>query len=92
METWLLADSEALREYFGSKFKANKIPAWPDLEAVGKQRVFEVLDQATAGCDEKCYAKGKISFEVLAKISPQKVAGKCPHAKRLLDFLAAPKK
>lgn len=88
METWLLADPEALRTYFGSKFKADKIPAWPDLEAQSKQSIFDALDKATAECSEKQYAKGKVSFEVLASISPEKVKEKCPHAKRLLEFLA----
>lgn len=87
METWLLADPEALQAYFGSKFKANKIPAWSDLEAQPKQNVLDVLGKATAECEEKRYAKGKVSFEVLACIHPHKVKEKCPHAKQLLDFL-----
>ncbi|MBK6996678.1 MAG: hypothetical protein IPH31_17755 [Lewinellaceae bacterium] len=33
METWLLADPDTLRAYFVSKFKADKIPVWKDLEA-----------------------------------------------------------
>lgn len=88
METWLLADSEALSAYFGSNFKGNKIPAWTDLESVQKLTVFEALDKATAECGQKCYAKGKLSFEILGAISPQKVAAKCPNAKLFLDFLA----
>lgn len=88
METWLLSDPEALGKYFGSKFKSGKLPAWPDLEAVDKQRIFDTLEQATADCGEKKYAKGKISFELLGAINPKKVADKCPHAKRFLDFLA----
>jgi Domain of unknown function (DUF4276) len=87
METWLLADPEALRGYFGSKFKTDKIPAWPELEAVPKQSVFDILNKTTAECKERQYAKGKISFEVLAAINPRKVADRCPHAKHLLDFL-----
>ena len=88
METWLLADKEAMRAYFGNKFKSDKIPAWPDLETVPKATVFDALDKATADCGEKCYAKGKVSFEVLGAINPQKVKDRCPHAKKLLDFLA----
>ncbi|MEO6037071.1 MAG: DUF4276 family protein [Saprospiraceae bacterium] len=87
METWLIADPEALHDYFGSRFKSNSIPVWTNLETVSKPDILNALDKATARC-EKCYAKGKISFEVLGKISPEKVAEKCPHAKRFLDFLA----
>jgi len=86
METWLLADPDALRAYFGSKFKAEKIPAWKDLEAQPKLAVFKALENATAECDKQ-YAKGKISFEILGRVNPQKVKDQCPNAKRLLDFL-----
>ena len=88
METWLLADPDGLRTCFGSKFKVEKIPAWPDLEAQSKQSVFDALDKATTDCSEKQYAKGKISFEALACVSPKKVKEKCPQAERLLTFLA----
>jgi len=87
METWLLADPDTLRAYFGSDFKPNKIPAWPDLEAMSKQHIFDTLASATAACSDKRYAKGKISFEILGKIDPEKVKQKCSSAKRFLDFL-----
>ena len=89
METWLLADTDALRRYFGSKCKIEKIPAWANLEAIDKKRIFDTLQQVTADCGVKVYAKGKVSFELLGTISPEKVKEKCPQAKRLLDFLAA---
>ncbi|MFN0037877.1 MAG: DUF4276 family protein [Saprospiraceae bacterium] len=93
METWLLADPAALQTYFKSKFKADKIPAWTAFESVPKQTVYDTLSAATAECGEKQYNKGKSgaaehSFNVLGLISPEKVKQKCPHAKRLLDFLA----
>ncbi len=88
METWLLADPEVLHQYFGKAFKVNKIPAWTNLELQPKQSIFDALDKASAECDTKRYAKGKISFELLGRINPQKVADKCPNARRLLDFLA----
>lgn len=88
METWLLADPDAVKRYFGSKCKIEKIPAWPNLEAVDKQRIFETLEQITADCNEKVYSKGKVSFELLGQVDPGKVAPKCQNAKSLLEFLA----
>ena len=86
METWLVADAELLARYFGSDYRPKHVPTWPVLEDVDKKTVLGALDRATAGC-RKRYAKGKISFELLASLNPTRVEGKCPHGKRLLDQL-----
>lgn len=86
METWFLADINCLRTYFGSKFKADKIPNWTDLESQSKVSVFEALEKATVAC-EKPYKKGKVSFDILGKVNPQKVLERCPHAMDLVEFL-----
>lgn len=87
METWFLADREALKRYFHDCWRDNALPQWPDLEAVSKEMVFEKLSLATAGCGKQSYAKGKRSFEILKVIDPATVEEKCPGAKRLLDRL-----
>ena len=88
METWFLADREALRSYFGAKFRENVLKTWPDLEDVPKSTVFEALERATASC-RKPYSKGKVSFELLARVDPARVEAACPHARALLDELRA---
>jgi hypothetical protein len=87
METWFLADREALASFFVSGFKDKAIPKWPNLEGMEKSTVLEVLASATAHCDKKVYAKGNLSFELLAQISPAKVEKACPHAARFLSVL-----
>ena len=69
METWFLADRVALQKYFGAKFKQNALKKWPKLEDVPKLTVLNALASATASCSKR-YSKGKISFELLARISP----------------------
>ncbi len=86
MESWLLADRNALQTYFGERFKANVIRQWPQLEEVPGETVFDALEKATAGCS-KPYAKGKIASELLAKIDPRLVEDACPHARDLLNRL-----
>ena len=86
METWFLADRDALREYFGRGFRQNALKKWTDLEAVPKPTVLAALKRATAACT-KHYAKGKVSFELLAHIDPALVATACPHAEDLLKRL-----
>ena len=86
METWFLADRNSLKRYFGANFKENALKQWPQLEAVPKKTVLNALKQATAHC-AKPYAKGKVSFELLAQVDPALVKAACPHAKALLDRL-----
>ena len=88
METWFLADRDALRAYFGDGFREKAIRDWPDLESVPKATVFDVLDRATVACRQN-YAKGRVSFELLARIDPARVEAACLHARALLDRLRA---
>ena len=85
METWFLADRDALRQFFGPSFNENAFREWPSLESVPKDTVLNALEQATGNR----YRKGKVSFQLLSEISPDRVAAACPHAKRLLDALRA---
>ena len=86
METWLLADRQALRRYFGPQFAESMLPHWPELESVPKDTVVEALTKASSRC-RKRYAKGKVSFELLAQVDPDRVAAACAHAKALLGKL-----
>lgn len=85
METWIVADRQALREFFGQGLRENNLPARPDLEVVLKRDVFKALEAATAGCSRQ-WNKGH-SFGLLARLQPSVVEQRCPSAKRLLDRL-----
>jgi hypothetical protein len=87
METWFLADRETLKSFFGEHFRARAIRSWPHLEEIPKQTVLDALNQATAACGRKRYAKGDLSFALFSEISPKKVEDACPGAKVLLDRL-----
>ena len=86
METWLLADRALLRDYFGPSLREAHLRAWPALEQVSKPDVMNALEGATAGCDKQ-YSKGKVSFELLARVDPVLVEAACPHARSLLSRL-----
>ncbi len=87
METWFIADREAMELFFGADFRRSSIPSWPELEEVPKQSVYEALNKATADCGARRYAKGRLSFNLLAGISPAKVEAASPHARRLFERL-----
>ncbi len=86
METWFLADRDALRRSFGPSLNENHFREWPDLEAVPKDTVLNAMEMSTANC-QRPYSKGKVSFELLGQIDPDIVATACPHAGQLLDYL-----
>lgn len=88
METWLIADPSALKSFFSHNFNSDLIPDWLNLEEVEKPRPLEILKKASAEC-ASVYEKGKISFEILEKVSPSIVASRCPHAKFFFDRLVA---
>lgn len=86
METWFLADRDALRKYFGSRFAENTLGQWAKLENVPKATVLDALHKATERCPNR-YAKGRVSFELLAQVDPARVEASCPHGKALLKRL-----
>lgn len=87
METWFLADRETLKSFLGRHFRAQAIPKWPQLEDVPKDTVIKALEKATAACGPNRYAKGNLSFSLLAEISPAEVEKACPAAKALFECL-----
>ena len=86
METWFLADREALRNFFGPSLNESRFRQWPDLEEVHRDTVYDALERATSNC-QKQYRKGRVSFQLLGEINPEQVAAACPHADQLLQYL-----
>ena len=78
METWIVADPEAVRRFFGHDLQANALPPTFDLEKQSKDDVQEKLEHATRNCDQQ-YRKGKQSFDLLAKLHPAELKRLLPH-------------
>ena len=87
METWILADSEALAGYYGQKFARNALPRSDDLERVSKADVERALKQATQKTQKGVYHKIKHAGDLLKRIDPKKVRKKCRHCERLFSVL-----
>lgn len=86
MEAWLLADRDALREYFGQGFNESRLPQRRNPEDVPKDELEPSLRQASADCPQQ-YAKGPVSFAILSKLDAGKVAERCRQARALFDYL-----
>jgi len=87
MESWLLADREALVSFYGQNFRENALPKNENIEQVLKLDVFRGLEHATCNTRKGQYSKGSHSFSVLGLLDPARVEGRSLHARRLLDTL-----
>ncbi len=85
VESWLAADPETMRRFFGSGFRPQKLPAARAIEATDAQTTATQLQQATAGCKQP-YRKGKTTFELLGRLDPQKLRT-LPGFRRCLEVL-----
>ncbi len=87
MESWLLADRQTLKAFFGQGFRESALPAADrPIEDVTKEDVYSALKQATQNCKAE-YGKGEHAFKLLAKIAPAKVMAASPWAQRFVDEL-----
>ena len=87
MESWFVADREALADFYGSDFRPSAIPQWPEIEEVPKGDVLSKLRQATSGTRKGSYRKGRHGFQILGRLDPNKVMNAAPHAKCFVDSL-----
>lgn len=89
METWCLADRDALKAFFGQGFAARALPSeQTPVETIPKLAVYRALANATTACKTKAqYGKSEHSFLLLAQINPAKVAAASPWANRFVAEL-----
>lgn len=86
METWLIADQDALTNYFGPHFAAKALPQYK-LEVTDKQTIYRSLDVALKNTPAESYNKGQHEFKVMFKINAKKVMKSCPSSARLVQTL-----
>ena len=88
MESWIVADREALHKHYGSKLQESALPAPVGLESRNRHAVQDALMHATRNCSN-AYAKGKRSFEVLGVLNPVALAKLLPSFARMERILNA---
>ena len=87
METWFLADQQALAKYYGENFQSKMLPKNPLIEAISKDDVLKGLENSSKATTKGAYNKGGHSFEILAQIDPERVQSVAPWACRFLKTL-----
>ena len=86
MESWFVADPDALAAHFGRGFNADKLPGDSDVEEVVKSDILGGLEAATKKSGGG-YRKVRDGFALIGIICPFRVAERAPHAKRFFDAL-----
>ena len=90
MESWFLADREALASFYQQRFRPQALPGNPrQVEQISKKDVDDGLERATRATTKGLYHKGRHSFEILASLDPAKVTAASPYAKRFVQTLLA---
>jgi hypothetical protein len=87
METWILADRKAIRTFFGANLQVNALPPLQEIEERTRHAVQEALVHATRTC-KNSYKKGKRSFEILGRVSPEALEERLSHFQRFKTILA----
>jgi len=87
METWIIADSGALGNYYGQGFKGNALPKASDLETVTKADIGRALELATKDTRKGRYHKIRHASDLLACIDSERVQQRCTYCKRLFALI-----
>lgn len=83
MESWFIADIDALKIFDGQEFKESAIPKNKNVEAIEKQRVENSLKAVTIKTKKAEYHKINHGAKILELINPQKVRQAAPRCERL---------
>jgi hypothetical protein len=87
MEAWIVADPDALANFYGQDFKRTKLPKHPNLEEESKADLYAKLEAATKDTQKGTYGKIRHASKLLAKIDPQKVSARCVRFRIFREWL-----
>lgn len=88
METWIMADREALRKVFGAHLRESALFPEIDLENRSRQDLLFALKNATGDCGRgKGYDKGRRSFQILAELKPDTLKERLSYFHRFVETL-----
>lgn len=88
MESWFLADIEALQKRYKGGFNRKAIKVQPNVEKVRKVDVISQLETATRRTKAGKYQKSH-AFKLLGLIDPVKVRKAAPHCQRMFSIILA---
>ena len=87
MESWFLADADALASFYGQGFNRGALPANPDIEQVTRDDALDGLGWAARNTRKGDYKKGQDSYAILERLDPEKVRARSEYANRFIQAL-----
>ena len=88
METWIVADKDALSDFYGQGFLENALPSRENLEEMDKDAIANALVRATKRTRTKGpYHKIRHASQLLKLIDPGKVQERCSRCELLFSAL-----
>ena len=88
MESWLIADKDSLKTFYGQDFNENAIPANPNVEEISKRDVESSLKVATRNTQKGRYHKIHHGPKLLERLDVQKVRNAAYHCNCLFTTLS----
>ena len=89
-ENWSAADTCAVQDYYGAAIPKDELARLEKPELISKADVLKLLKNVARQSPilgKREYEKGKHTFELLKNANPEKVAEKCPWARRFVERL-----
>lgn len=87
METWIVADTDNLQQFYRQGFRRGSLPQRENLEDVSKSDIMSGLDAATSKCGCGKYHKTRHGFRLLETANSETVRRACPECDRLFSEL-----
>ena len=88
MEAWIVADPDALANFYKQEFKRDKLPKRINLEEEPKADICSKLEEASGKTSKGAYGKIKHASKLLAAIDPERVADRCPRFRIFREWLS----
>ena len=86
METWIIADRETLKSHYGDNLNEATLPSLNNIEKKDRHFIQQALEMATKYCSNS-YKKGKRSFVILGKLSPEALRKNLTSFNRMEEIL-----
>lgn len=83
MESWFLADPEALKRFYGQGFQESALRGDPQVEQIPKADIYSRLERATKETAKGKYHKTRHAPQLLRFIDSQRVRQSAPNCERM---------